>query len=132
MEHDQLLEQIGGDYDFSRMCECTDPGYTLEDVRRIFAVHEGQSDGEAWHWIVMLNDGRVCLTIGSCDYTGWDCQAGSDSTFVRDLEEAAKLSEHSDELLQQLIAGRRKTWEELNRKALEIRAAMSGVPQIEL
>src|SRR6478735_12405859 len=39
-------------------------------------------DGEAVEIVAELNDGRWVFIEGSCDYTGWDCQAGADAYYA--------------------------------------------------
>lgn len=46
----------------------------------------GEHDGESWVWMVTLADGRVYKVTGWCDYTGWDCQSGSDWELVFDIQ----------------------------------------------
>lgn len=46
--------------------------FTLEDIKQVLAVVEGERDERSWHWLLKLNDRRVVYLEGSCDYTGWD------------------------------------------------------------
>jgi hypothetical protein len=48
-----------------------------EDVIEIIAAVNGENDGEEWIGVFLLRDGRYLVAQGSCDYTGWDCQAGN-------------------------------------------------------
>lgn len=51
-------------------------GWSLDNVHKILAVHEGEADREDWHWIVELTrmpkDKSFVYATGGCDYTGWD------------------------------------------------------------
>src|SRR6478735_8794661 len=47
------------------------------DVAEIIAAVNGENDESEWLGVFRLNDGRFLLASGSCDYTGWDCQAGN-------------------------------------------------------
>lgn len=40
-------------------------------------LHEitGENDGNDWHWLVKLENGRFAYAWGGCDYTGWDCRS---------------------------------------------------------
>lgn len=60
------------------------PGFTgsvapfaRADVAEVIASVEGENDERAWVCVVRLKDGRFAALEGSCDYTGWDCQAGA-------------------------------------------------------
>ncbi len=50
--------------------------FGIEEVATVLLLQEGERDGEEWTWRVTLNDGRVFLVVGWCDYTGWDCRSG--------------------------------------------------------
>lgn len=47
-----------------------------KNIAKVIASAEGENDGPAWLIVVELNDGRFAFLSASCDYTGWDCQAG--------------------------------------------------------
>src|SRR5690349_2831986 len=49
---------------------------TIASVTRVIADSPGENDGPAWLFVVELADGRFAFVDASCDYTGWDCQAG--------------------------------------------------------
>jgi hypothetical protein len=57
----------------------TDP-VLRKDIAEVLASVNGENDGDSWVCIVRLNDGRFACVEGSCDYTGWDCQAGNTIT----------------------------------------------------
>lgn len=42
-----------------------------EDVVHIYALAEGENDGEDWVGVFQLNDGRFASVSARCDYTGW-------------------------------------------------------------
>lgn len=54
--------------------------FSREDVAFIKGQVEGERDEEAWIVWGQLNDGRWFFATGSCDYTGWDCQAHNDGS----------------------------------------------------
>ena len=59
--------------------DTTTPNHTFsrEDVAEIYGQVEGENDGPSWVVYGRLKDGRYFVAEGSCDYTGWDCQAGN-------------------------------------------------------
>lgn len=63
----------------------TDP-VLRENVVEVLASVCGENDGDNWICIVRLNDGRFACCEASCDYTGWDCQAGNTITVASSLE----------------------------------------------
>lgn len=56
-----------------------------EDVVSIIASMNGENDGDEWLGVFLLRDGRYLAASGSCDYTGWDCQAGNTLTVASSL-----------------------------------------------
>jgi hypothetical protein len=60
-----------------------DLGYALEyndvyasaQIKKGLACIEGENDEKDWHWLVLLENGKVAYIRGGCDYTGWDCQS---------------------------------------------------------
>lgn len=56
-----------------------------KNVTRVIASSEGENDGPAWLIVVEVNDGRFAFLNASCDYTGWDCQAGGHCIVDTDL-----------------------------------------------
>ena len=65
------------DYDFEAMVQYTNPPYKLEDIHSVECLKVGERDESDWAWIVHMKDKRELITVAGCDYTGWDCQAGS-------------------------------------------------------
>jgi hypothetical protein len=49
----------------------------LNNVDQIVAAVNGQNDGPSWVGLFLMKDGSWVVAEGSCDYTGWDCQAGN-------------------------------------------------------
>jgi hypothetical protein len=60
------------------------------DVAEIIAAVNGENDGEEWIGVFRLTDGRYLVASGSCDYTGWDCQAGNSLQVARSLDDALR------------------------------------------
>ena len=67
-------------------------GFTREDVVEIIALDEGQNDGDSWLLYGKLADGNYFFLSAWCDYTGWDCQAGGDSTMSHSKEDLERFS----------------------------------------
>lgn len=61
-------------------------GFTREDVAEILAIDDGCNDEESWVGLFRLKDGRYAFLSASCDFTGWDCQAGGHAFVGGDLE----------------------------------------------
>lgn len=55
-------------------------------VYKIIAAVNGENDGDEWIGVFLMRDGRYLAAAGSCDYTGWDCQAGNTLTVAASLE----------------------------------------------
>ncbi len=115
-------------YDNDRdLCYCLEynpqNGFDVDDIKQVLAVYEGENDGDNWHWVLELNDGRFVYL------TGWDCQSdashevclsavaachqniieqGANSFFTEDR----KKIDMSTYLLNQLNEGKRETWRE--------------------
>ncbi len=51
--------------------------FTREDVALIKGQSEGEREERSWIVWGQLKDGRWFFAEGSCDYTGWDCQASN-------------------------------------------------------
>lgn len=56
-----------------------------KDIAEVLASVNGQNDGDSWIVVCRLVDGRFCCAEGSCDYTGWDCQAWNTITVASSL-----------------------------------------------
>lgn len=61
------------------------------DVARVIASVNGENDEDSWIAVCKMKDGRYACIEGSCDYTGWDCQAGNCITVAKSL---ASLIQH--------------------------------------
>ena len=46
--------------------------FTMEDVKRVIAVRQGENDADDWLGVFELHDGRFAYLKAGCDYTGWD------------------------------------------------------------
>lgn len=57
------------------------------DVVEIVAESEGEHDERSWVAVGTLKDSRAFLLEASCDYTGWDCQAGGSSVIGKRIED---------------------------------------------
>lgn len=66
-------------------------------VKEIYAAVNGENDCDSWCGLFLLHDGRYLAASGSCDYTGWDCQAGNTLTVARNLATAAMYGLTPDE-----------------------------------
>jgi hypothetical protein len=64
--------------------------FTRCDVEEILAAANGYNDGDSWCGLFVLNDGRYLAASGTCDYTGWDCQAGNTLTVAATADIAAR------------------------------------------
>ncbi len=51
--------------------------FSRDDVALIEGQSEGESGERSWICWGQLKDGRWFFAEGSCDYTGWDCQASN-------------------------------------------------------
>ena len=71
------LPQMRASYDWPEAFKVSSgPPFSLDDVAFVVASAEGANDEAAWIAVFALNDGRYAAIDASCDYTGWDCQAG--------------------------------------------------------
>ena len=64
----------------------TEP-FNIDDVEEVLHAVEGENDGPSWVIVVRLKDGRFGSINASCDYTGWDCQAGGASSVASSYEQ---------------------------------------------
>lgn len=116
--------KCGIDYDLYACLEFNaQDGFTVDDIRQVLAVWEGENDGDDWRWIFILNDGRFVFLQGGCDYTGWDCQSSASSVIVDTIAAVIEESRKSDRfyentpviiahLANQLLGSKNKTWHE--------------------
>lgn len=47
-----------------------------DEIKAVYRASEGANDERSWLCVGELRDGRWFYLEASCDYTGWDCQAG--------------------------------------------------------
>lgn len=89
--------------------------FDLAAIEQVLAVREGERDGEFWYWVLRLRDGRYAALSGWCDYTGWDCRSGAESSLHATALGAA-LSVDDNEvrgiLIAQIFNGKDQTWRE--------------------
>ena len=114
-------ERRGIDYDLSACLEYNcQPGFTEADIERVLAVVEGEPDGDSWHWILRLSDGRHVYLSGWCDFTGWDCQSAARSVVVESealaLAAVVEPKTHGDMVSQIQLRAKAETWDERSRK----------------
>ena len=48
------------------------------EVSSLSCIQIGANDYESWIWEVTMADGSRWRVEGWCDYTGWDCQSGTE------------------------------------------------------
>lgn len=84
------------DYDLQSYLTCNKEVYTLEDIQNILATVPGHNDEDYWYWVLRLKDGTYVLTEAWCDYTGWDCQSGGNSSKYKTHVEAVWASPLKD------------------------------------
>ena len=101
MKIEATIEEIKNDYDWEEVFGEGDGGNCTQevdshdgtptdpvlraDVVEVLASVNGENDGDSWICIVRLADGRLACCEGSCDYTGWDCQAGNTITVASSI-----------------------------------------------
>lgn len=73
------------DYDFSQAM--FEAGIEESNISRIVHRRDGENDYYNWLFVLELLDGRFAYVSAWCDYTGWDCRAGSEVTYAGSLEE---------------------------------------------
>lgn len=77
-----LGELPADSYDLIACMHYNPAPFDWTEIVRVRLVQRGENEGQPWEWLVDLNDYRRFYVIGSCDYTGWDCQSGADYTEV--------------------------------------------------
>lgn len=70
------LTDLQSDYDWREAFQYAPSGVSLGDVVQVLGREDGENDGQSWLGFFLLRDGRYLVLQASCDYTGWDCQAG--------------------------------------------------------
>ena len=69
----------------------------IGDIVEIIASSDGEKDERSWIGAFRLTDGRFLMVRASCDYTGWDCQAGGDSEVADSIENLVRWSMDDEE-----------------------------------
>lgn len=46
--------------------------FTLEDIKKVIAVDDGENEEADWIGVFQLKDGRFAFVSAGCDATGWD------------------------------------------------------------
>lgn len=77
--------------------EASNARFGREDVALIKGQCEGENEGPSWIVWGQLKDGRWFVARGSCDYTGWDCQASNDGNVATSQEELIRFGMDSQE-----------------------------------
>ena len=122
------------DYDLEACLQYNpQPSFTIEDVKKVLAIIEGENDGPDWHWILLLNDDRFIYLRGGCDYTGWDCQSSATHIALetdmplhkavielKQYEDDSELLKFTTELQRQIEQGKSETWRERKDKEFGI------------
>jgi hypothetical protein len=65
---------------------------SINDVREIIAVDDGENEGAHWIGAFLLNDGRFVFLSAWCDSTGFDCQGGGDTQVANSLNDLIRLA----------------------------------------
>ena len=90
-DYEDRLKDHGIDYDlFACLDENPQKTFTVFDIKKVWAVWEGERDGDDWRWVLELNSGAFVFLQGGCDYTGWNCQSWATHAFADTLELAAE------------------------------------------
>ena len=79
--------------------EASQAHFGREDVALIKGQSEGERDARSWIVWGQLKDGSWFCARGSCDYTGWDCQASNDASVGISEEELIRFGMDDDERL---------------------------------
>jgi uncharacterized protein (TIGR02996 family) len=88
---DVELKNLADDYDWGEVfgegtggncspkADACPPGAAIDltpprraDVVEVLAAINGENDGPDWIGLFRMNDGRIVVASGGCDYTGWD------------------------------------------------------------
>ena len=67
-------------YHFTMACAYNDNGPLTDgiSITAFLMAQEGERDEGSWVWIVALDNHETWCMAGWCDYTGWDCQSGTE------------------------------------------------------
>jgi hypothetical protein len=83
------VEQLQADYSWQEAFHYA--SFEISDIAEIRNAIEGENDGDDWIIWGRLKDGRWFYLHAGCDYTGWDCQAGGDSSTASSEEELIRM-----------------------------------------
>lgn len=86
----EAFERRGIDYDLHGCLENNPQSFSILDIKKVWAVSEGENDGKDWVWIIETHDGQFVYLRGGCDYTGWDCQSDAHSELFPGIVDAVK------------------------------------------
>lgn len=80
-DNEEEYRELGIDYDLVACLEYNgQKDFSISDIKKVLAVHEGERDEEDWHWVIKLKSPNKYVYLrGGCDYTGWDCQSWASS-----------------------------------------------------
>lgn len=76
-------EEYGEYYGYGPLSEA---GIEQEAVEEVIHYRAGENDYSNWLLVLRLTDGRYAYVSAWCDYTGWDCRAGSEVTYADSLD----------------------------------------------
>lgn len=89
-----------------------DMPFSVTEIKKVIAKHEGKNDVEDWAWLVQLNDNKYSFISGECDFTGWDCRSSIDiHGMYSSVKECLKhVGKYEREFKDQIIKGRKITF----------------------
>jgi hypothetical protein len=110
----------GIDYDLSAALYYNEEADLIDKIHHVYAVWQGENDGDSWRWIFVLSGGQYVFMAGWCDYTGWDCQSGITITYGGTIKDVVKAMVDEEgitspvaiELIKQLTTSKDVTWSE--------------------
>lgn len=75
-------------YDFSESVSGAE-GFGRDDIESVLAAWGRNGDYAEWSggFLLKLKDGRVAYIEGWCDTTGWGCQDGVETRFIKQVPE---------------------------------------------
>lgn len=69
-------------HEFKTAIDCNHCPIPQEQIKYIEVIVVGERDGGPWVWKISDSEqwfnhaGKTFIGVGTCDYTGWDCQSG--------------------------------------------------------
>lgn len=104
-------------YDFSESLNQA-KGFSQPDIAECVASWGETGDDNEWSggFLLKLKDGRFAYLTGWCDYTGWGCQDGAETTFFdkepdRTSLESGKSWDEKPNDIARFLAGEIKAWD---------------------